>query len=107
MLEVGDAKKLINCHSARKSIRSLLIGISKEKGYLRLDKSLEELNIDETKTPLTKQEKSATVRDLLMAKSRAYLPAEAETDFAKANRPKREQSNQENFSFTTILILMC
>jgi hypothetical protein len=99
ILEVGKTKKLINCHSARKSIMSLLIGIAKEKGLLSLDETLEQLGIDESKTPLTKQEKSATIRDLLMAKSGIYLQAEAETDFAKNNRPKRGQYKPGEFFF--------
>jgi CubicO group peptidase (beta-lactamase class C family) len=99
VLEVGKPQKLINCHSARKSIMSLLIGIAKEKGLLSLDETLEQLGIDESKTPLTKQEKTATIRDLLMAKSGVYLEAEAETDFAKKNRPKREQYKPGEFFF--------
>ncbi len=99
ILEVGKTQKLINCHSARKSIMSLLIGIAKEKGLLKLDETLAQLGIDESKTPLTAQEKTATIRDLLMAKSGVYLPAEAETDFAKANRPKREQYKPGEFFF--------
>ena len=99
LFEAGDTKKLINCHSARKSIMSLLIGIAKEKGFLRLNETLAQLGIDESKSPLTSQEKSATVRDLLMARSGVYLPAEAETDFAKANRPKRGQYKPGEFYF--------
>jgi CubicO group peptidase (beta-lactamase class C family) len=99
ILEVGKTQKLINCHSARKSIMSLLIGIAKEKGLLNLDETLAQLGIDESKSPLTAQEKTATIRDLLMAKSGVYLPAEAETDFAKANRPKREQYKPGEFFF--------
>ncbi|WP_247233393.1 serine hydrolase [Telluribacter sp. SYSU D00476] len=99
VFEEGDVKRLINCHSARKSIMSLLIGIAREKGFLRLDESLGQLGIDESKTPLTPQEKSATIRDLLMARSGVYLPAEAETDFAKANRPRREQYKPGEFFF--------
>lgn len=99
VLEVGDTEKLINCHSARKSIMSLLIGIAKEKGFLKLDEELGQLGIDESKMPLTPREKSATIQDLLMARSGVYLPAEAETDFAKAHRPKREQYKPGEFFF--------
>ena len=99
LLEVGDTKKLMNTHSIRKSIMSLLIGIAQEKGYLRLDETLGDLGIDESKTPLTQQEKTATIKDLLMARSGVYLPAEAETDFAKNNRPKREQYKPGEFHF--------
>ncbi|MEM6737258.1 MAG: hypothetical protein AAF620_14435 [Bacteroidota bacterium] len=78
---------------------SLLIGIALEKGYLRLEETLGELGIDESKTPLTPQEKTATIRDLLMARSGVYLPAEAETDYAKSNRPKREPYKPGEFHF--------
>ncbi|WKN41865.1 serine hydrolase domain-containing protein [Tunicatimonas pelagia] len=98
-LEVGDTKKLINAHSVRKSIMSLLIGIALNQGYLKLDETLEELGIDESKTPLTAQEKTATIGDLLMARSGIYLPAEAETDYAKKNRPRREQYKPGEFYF--------
>lgn len=97
--EFGKTNKLINCHSARKSIMSLLIGLAKEKGFLKLTETLKDLEIDESKTPLTEQEKSATIKDLLMARSGVYLPAEAETDFAKANRPQREQYKPGEFFF--------
>lgn len=99
VFEYGHTDKLVNCHSARKSIMSLLIGIASEKGMLQLDETLGELGIDESKAPLTAQEKTATIRHLLMAKSGVYLPAEAETDFAKANRPKREQYKPGEFFF--------
>lgn len=99
ILDVGDTKRLINCHSARKSIMNLLIGIAQEKGFLRLDETLAQLGIDERKSPLTPQEKTATIHDLLMAKSGVYLPAEAETDFAKAHRPRRGQYKPGEFFF--------
>jgi CubicO group peptidase (beta-lactamase class C family) len=99
IFESGDTDELINCHSARKSIMSLLIGIAKEKGLLTLDESLESMGIDESKTPLTQQEKTATIKDLLMARSGVYLQAEAEVDYAKNNRPKREQYKPGEFFF--------
>jgi len=107
IFEYGDTKKLINCHSARKSIMSLLIGIAKEKGLLMLDESLESLGIDESKTPLTQQEKTATIKDLLMARSGVYLQAEAETDYAKDNRPKREQYKPGEFFFYNCFLEIC
>lgn len=99
IFEVGDTRQLINCHSARKSIMSLLFGIAQEKGLLQLTETLGDLGIDESRTPLTAQEKTATIRDLLMARSGVYLPAEAETDFAKANRPQRGQYKPGDFFF--------
>jgi hypothetical protein len=108
IFEEGDTKKLINCHSARKSIMSLLYGIAQDKGYLKIDETLGKLGIDESRTPLTKQEKTETIRDLLMARSGVYLQAEAETDYAKRHRPKREQYKPgeiffyNNFDFNTL-----
>lgn len=99
IFEEGNTGKLINCHSARKSIMSLLIGIAVEKKYLSLDETLGDLGIDESKTPLTAQEKSATIKDLLMARSGVYLPAEGEVDYAKNNRPQREQYKPGEFFF--------
>ena len=99
LLEAGETSKLINLHSVRKSMMSLLIGIAQEKGFLMLHENLKDLGIDESKKPLTKQEKTATIRDLLMARSGVYLPAEAETDYAKSNRPKREQYKPGEFHF--------
>jgi len=99
IFENGNTQKLINCHSVRKSIMSLLIGIAKEKGFLELDESLERLGIEESKTPLTEQEKTATIKDLLMARSGVYLQAEAEVQSAKDNRPQREQYKPGEFFF--------
>jgi len=99
LLEVGETNKLMNTHSIRKSIMSLLIGIAQEQRYLSLEETLGDLGIDESKTPLTPQEKTATVRDLLMARSGVYLPAEAETSFAKNNRPTRGQYKPGEFHF--------
>ncbi|MEM9324707.1 MAG: serine hydrolase [Bacteroidota bacterium] len=99
LLEVGDTKKLINTHSVRKSIMSLLIGIARDQGLLKLDETLNDLGIDESQTPLTEGEKMATIRDLLMARSGVYLAAEAETDYAKSNRPRRGQYKPGEFHF--------
>lgn len=89
--EFGDTKKLINTRSIRKSIMNLLYGIAIEKGLLNIDMTLESLGIDESQTPLTEQEKTATIRDLLMARSGVYLPAEGEVATTRDNRPKRDQ----------------
>lgn len=89
--EFGDTKKLINTRSVRKSIMNLLFGIAVEKGFLSLDMNLESLGINESKTPLTNQEKTATIKDLLMARSGIFLPAEGEVVTTTKNRPSRDQ----------------
>lgn len=89
--ELGNTKKLINTRSVRKSIMNLLYGIAIEKGLLSLDMSLKSLGIDESKTPLTAQEKTATIRDLLMARSGIFIQAEGEVHTTTKNRPNRDQ----------------
>lgn len=91
VLEYGDTKELIQLHSARKAIMSLIIGIAIDKGYLHLDDDLQKLGIDNKTIPLTETEKMATIRDLLMSRSGIYLSADAETEWMKENKPSRGQ----------------
>lgn len=108
VFEYGNTKKLINCHSARKSIMSLLIGIAQDKGFLSIDENLGEIGIDESTSPLTDTEKKATIRDLLMNRSGIYLQAEGEHDFQEDDRPKRgmylpgEHFFYNNFDFNVL-----
>jgi len=81
----------MNMASARKSVLSLLFGIAWDRGLIRLDKTLAELGIDETATPLTGQEKRATIEHLLQARSGIYLLSSAETVEMKDARPQRGQ----------------
>lgn len=85
----GPTDQIMNTHSMRKSIMSLMYGIAVDRGLIDLDKTLAELNIDEN-TPLTAQEKTATIRDLLMFRSGVYLPAAGEHDAQITDRPQRE-----------------
>lgn len=73
VLTFGDQARPVVVHSIRKSLISALFGQILERGLVSLDTTLTELNIDDT-PPLTAQEKSATVRDLLQARSGVYLP---------------------------------
>jgi CubicO group peptidase (beta-lactamase class C family) len=66
------------CHSVRKSLLSALYGIHVDEGTINLDKTLEELNIDD-QFSLTKEEKQAVIRDLLKSRSGVYHPAAYET----------------------------
>jgi CubicO group peptidase (beta-lactamase class C family) len=76
----------------------LLYGIAVDKGFIDINKTLTELNIDEH-TPLTDKEKTATIRDLLMAKSGIYLPAQGEHDAQITERPKRESHKPGSYFF--------
>ncbi len=84
----GDVERRFMCHSVRKSLLSALYGIYVRDGVIDLDKTMEELKIDD-KSPLTREEKQAKVRDLLKARSGIYHPAAYETSQMKAMRPKR------------------
>ncbi|MGK0379293.1 MAG: hypothetical protein ACJA1Z_003120 [Patiriisocius sp.] len=96
--EYGPTDKIMNTASIRKAIMSVLYGIAINKGLIDINKTLTELQIDEF-TPLTSQEKSATIRDLLMAKSGIYLPAQGEHDSQITDRPERESHKPGSYFF--------
>jgi len=85
----GEVERPFNCHSMRKSILSALYGVHVASGKIDLDKTLEELGIDDKEPSLSETERKATVRDLLKARSGIYHPALYETPSMKAARPKR------------------
>lgn len=96
--EYGPTDKIMNIASMRKAIMSLLYGIALDKGLIDINKTLAELEIDEY-IPLTEQERNATIRDLLMAKSGVYLPAQGEHDSQITDRPKRESHKPGSYFF--------
>lgn len=59
--------------SVRKSLIGVLYGIAIDAGEIDLDATLEQLGIDDL-SPLTPQEKQATVADLLKSRSGIYHP---------------------------------
>ncbi len=85
----GDITHKFQCHSMRKSLLSALIGIQVDQGKMDLDKTIEDLGIDDTPPALTTEEKQATVGDLIKARSGIYHPALGESPAMKASRPKR------------------
>ncbi len=85
----GQTERPFNCHSMRKSILSALFGICTDQRAIDLDKSLEELGIDDNEPSLTETERQATVRNLLKARSGIYHSALYETEAMKARRPER------------------
>ncbi|MGL4235593.1 serine hydrolase domain-containing protein [Tabrizicola sp.] len=96
----GDNALISNVASVRKSIIATLFGIAVDKGFVDLDATLGDLGVDEAKTPLTAAEKTATVRDLLMARSGVYLPSGAETEEMRNMRPARgAHAPGENFYY--------
>lgn len=85
----GDVTRRSNLHSCRKSLLSALIGIAVAQGKIHLDDTLEKLGIDDKQPSLTPEEKQATVRDLLEARSGVYHPTVYETKEMKASKPPR------------------
>jgi CubicO group peptidase (beta-lactamase class C family) len=75
IVEVGDVSCPVHAHSIRKSILSALFGLAHDRGQLDLETTLGDLGIDDTPS-LTDTEKSATIEDLLTARSGVYLPAD-------------------------------
>ena len=84
----GNVSHKHPCHSMRKSLLSALYGIYVDQGKIELSATLGELGIDDL-TPLTEVEKTATVQDLLSARSGVYIEAAGEADMMKAVRPER------------------
>jgi CubicO group peptidase (beta-lactamase class C family) len=84
----GDLEYKYHCHSMRKSLISALVGIYVADGKIDLTQTLGELGIDDV-TPLTEVEKTATIADLLSARSGVYLKAAGEGGIMIPRRPQR------------------
>lgn len=88
IVEWGDPAMKIKISSMRKSILSALYGIDQASGKLDLDTPIERLGIDDD-PPLTPEEKKATVRMLLEARSGIYHSYVAGTPSMRENMPAR------------------
>jgi CubicO group peptidase (beta-lactamase class C family) len=87
--EWGDTTTKSNLHSVRKSLLSALIGIAVDEHWIDLNADLASLGIDDKTPGLTETEKSATVADLLKARSGIYHAALYETPGMARRRPPR------------------
>jgi CubicO group peptidase (beta-lactamase class C family) len=87
--EWGDTAVKSNLHSVRKSLLSALIGIAVEEHKIDLGATMGELGIDDNAPSLSPTEKTATVADLLKARSGVYHAALYETPGMAALRPAR------------------
>jgi len=85
----GNISQKYLIHSIRKPFLCALYGIYVKRGLIDLDKSLDELGIDDISPGLTSIEKQATVRDLLMSRSGVYHEAAAEAQVILNTRPER------------------
>jgi reactive intermediate/imine deaminase len=87
--EWGETSTRYNIHSIRKSLLSALYGIHVQDGEIDLSKTLADLGIDDNAPSLTAIEKTATLRDVIEARSGVYHPALYETASMAAARPAR------------------
>lgn len=89
VFEWGDLYKKHTIHSIRKSLLSSLLGIAWGEGKVDLNSRLASLDMPEALKGLTKTEKQATVKMVLQSRSGIYLPAAAESQGMKQQKPKR------------------
>jgi CubicO group peptidase (beta-lactamase class C family) len=85
----GDIDKKIDSYSVRKSLISALYGIYASEGVIDINQTLEQLGIDDSPDPLTKEEKQARIVDLLRARSGVYHRVDFETESMTRDRPAR------------------
>jgi CubicO group peptidase (beta-lactamase class C family) len=87
--EWGETERRFNVHSIRKSFLSALYGTPVREGTISLSATMADLGIDDNEPSLTPLEKTATVGDLLKARSGIYHPALYESPRMKSSRPAR------------------
>ncbi len=92
----GENERRFMCHSVRKSFLSALYGFYVDAGKINIQTRISELGIDDIHT-LTKQEKTATIQQLLQARSGVYHPAAYETEAMKKLRPARDSYKPGTF----------
>ncbi|MEP7371844.1 MAG: serine hydrolase [Chitinophagaceae bacterium] len=87
IFQYGDIQEVSYLASCRKSVLSILYGPFIENGKINVNKTIEQLGLDDV-GGLLPIEKKATIKDLLTARSGVYHPASNEGD-ASAMAPKR------------------
>ena len=90
LMSYGNTDTVTYLASVRKSVLSMLMGNYVRRGIIDLDKSLADLGMDDLQG-LTAQEKQATVRDLLTARSGVYHPASNSGDDTQFAPPRGSQ----------------
>ena len=93
----GDTAAKTPLASVRKSLLSALIGTAVERGQIDVSQPIGALGIDDNEPSLSSEEKTATVRDLLQARSGIYHPALYETPAMTAARPPRASHKPGTF----------
>lgn len=82
VLEFGDLEENSYIASCRKSVLAILYGKYVENGLIDLNKSLLALEIEDH-VPLLQVEQSATIKDLISARSGVFLPGSNGGDFRR------------------------
>ncbi|HEX7117432.1 MAG TPA: serine hydrolase [Longimicrobiales bacterium] len=98
LFEYGDVEAVSYLASVRKSVLSMLYGIYVDRGVIDLDATLAELGIDDV-GGLTDQEKQATVRQLLSARSGIYHAASNGGDDLASAPPRGSKRPGEYFLY--------
>ena len=93
----GAIERKWPCYAIRRGFLSALYGIAVAEGQIDLQKSLDELGIDDVPPSLSAQEKQARVLDLLKSRSGIYHPAATDSLEIKTHRPKRGSSPPGTF----------
>jgi len=90
LMDYGDLQAISYLASVRKSVLSMLYGIYVERGAIDLDQTLEQLGIDDH-GGLSAEERQATVRHLLSARSGIYHAASNAGDDLASAPPRGSQ----------------
>lgn len=104
----GDVERRFMCHSVRKSFLSALYGVFRDE--IDFERTLAELEIDD-REPLSDQEKTARVWDLIRARSGVYHPAAYEPESMSKSRPARGSHEPgrhwwyNNWDFNTAMVV--
>jgi CubicO group peptidase (beta-lactamase class C family) len=96
--EYGDPLVVSYLASVRKSVLSMLYGIYVERGVIDLDETLAQLGIDDV-DGLTDDEKQATVRHLISARSGIYHAASNGGDDLASAPPRGSQAPGEYYLY--------
>jgi CubicO group peptidase (beta-lactamase class C family) len=99
LFEYGDVDTVSYLASVRKSVLSMLYGIQVERGVIDLERTLEQLGIDDVQG-LTKEEKQAKVRHILAARSGIYHPASNSGDDLASAPPRGSQEPGEYYLYS-------
>jgi CubicO group peptidase (beta-lactamase class C family) len=93
----GEASQPFSLRSIRKSLLCALYGAAAIDKPFDLAATLEDLDIKDRDPALSNQERQASIRDLLMARSGVYHAAAYEPPSMKEKRPLRERHSPGSF----------